>query len=95
MKLFEFEAKNILKEYGIAVPRGSVASNSAEAEAADCGSSSGSPNRALASASRSADSAACSCWVGERTRWYRSKMAGSSSATRIRNRFVGNISQGC
>lgn len=33
MKLFEFEAKNILKDYGIPVPRGDVASNSDEAEA--------------------------------------------------------------
>ena len=33
MKLFEFEAKNILKKYGIPVPEGSVASNPAEAEA--------------------------------------------------------------
>jgi len=33
MKLFEFEAKNILKKYGIPVPKGDVASNSDEAEA--------------------------------------------------------------
>jgi len=33
MKLFEFEAKNILQEYGIPVPRGRVASNANEAEA--------------------------------------------------------------
>ena len=33
MKLFEFEAKNILREYGIAVPKGNVAHNSGEAEA--------------------------------------------------------------
>ncbi len=33
MKLFEFEAKNILKKYGIPVPGGNVASNPAEAEA--------------------------------------------------------------
>ncbi len=33
MKLFEFEAKNILREYGIAVPKGSVAHNPGEAEA--------------------------------------------------------------
>jgi len=33
MKLFEFEAKNILRKYGITVPRGDVASNSGEAEA--------------------------------------------------------------
>ena len=32
MKLFEFEAKNILKEYGIPVPKGRVASNADEAE---------------------------------------------------------------
>jgi len=32
MKLFEYEAKNILREYGIAVPKGNVASNSDEAE---------------------------------------------------------------
>ncbi len=32
MKLFEFEAKDILNKYGIAVPRGSVARNSPEAE---------------------------------------------------------------
>ena len=32
MKLFEFEAKNILKRYGIPVPKGKVASNSDEAE---------------------------------------------------------------
>jgi len=32
MKLFEFEAKNILAEYGIPVPRGRVASNADEAE---------------------------------------------------------------
>ena len=33
MRLFEFEAKNILKKYAIPVPRGDVASNPAEAEA--------------------------------------------------------------
>jgi len=33
MKLFEFEAKNILKKYGIPVPKGDVASNADEAEA--------------------------------------------------------------
>lgn len=33
MKLFEFEAKKILKEYGIPVPNGAIASNSDEAEA--------------------------------------------------------------
>ena len=33
MKLFEFEAKNILRKYGIPVPNGDVASNSDEAEA--------------------------------------------------------------
>jgi len=33
MKLFEFEAKNILKEYGIPVPKGKVAMNANEAEA--------------------------------------------------------------
>lgn len=32
MKLFEFEAKNILRKYGIATPRSDVASNSDEAE---------------------------------------------------------------
>lgn len=32
MKLFEYEAKNILREYGIAVPKGCIASNSDEAE---------------------------------------------------------------
>jgi len=32
MKLFEFEAKNIMREYGIAVPRGKVATSAAEAE---------------------------------------------------------------
>ncbi|MFC1990378.1 ADP-forming succinate--CoA ligase subunit beta [Chloroflexota bacterium] len=32
MKLFEFEAKNILKKYGIPVPKGDVASNADEAE---------------------------------------------------------------
>ena len=32
MKLFEFEAKKILKEYGIPVPKGDIASNSDEAE---------------------------------------------------------------
>jgi succinyl-CoA synthetase beta subunit len=32
MKLFEFEAKNILKKYGIATPRGNIASNPDEAE---------------------------------------------------------------
>lgn len=34
MKLFEYEAKNILQEYGIAVPKGNVANNPDEAEAA-------------------------------------------------------------
>ncbi|MFC2005353.1 ADP-forming succinate--CoA ligase subunit beta [Chloroflexota bacterium] len=33
MKLFEFEAKNMLKKYGISVPRGNVASSADEAEA--------------------------------------------------------------
>ncbi len=33
MKLFEFEAKNILRKYGIPVPKGDVANNSTEAEA--------------------------------------------------------------
>jgi len=33
MKLFEFEAKNILKEYGVPVPKGAVASTVTEAEA--------------------------------------------------------------
>ncbi|MFC2016322.1 ADP-forming succinate--CoA ligase subunit beta [Chloroflexota bacterium] len=33
MKLFEFEAKNILKKYGIPVPKGDVAGNPDEAEA--------------------------------------------------------------
>jgi len=33
MKLFEFEAKNILKNYGISVPQGDVVSNPSEAEA--------------------------------------------------------------
>ncbi len=33
MKLFEYEAKKILKKYGIPVPKGDVASNSDEAEA--------------------------------------------------------------
>ena len=33
MKLFEFEAKDILRKYGIATPRGSVATNPDEAEA--------------------------------------------------------------
>ena len=32
MKLFEFEAKNILRKYGIAIPRGRVATNQDEAE---------------------------------------------------------------
>jgi succinyl-CoA synthetase beta subunit len=32
LKLFEFEAKNILRKYGIAVPRGKVATNPGEAE---------------------------------------------------------------
>ena len=32
MKLFEFEAKNILQKYGIATPKGNIASNSDEAE---------------------------------------------------------------
>ena len=34
MKLFEFEAKDILRQYGIAIPKGAVASNPGEAEAA-------------------------------------------------------------
>ena len=33
MRLFEFEAKNVLKKYGISVPQGDVASNPNEAEA--------------------------------------------------------------
>lgn len=33
MKLFEFEAKNILKKYGVSVPKGNTASNAAQAEA--------------------------------------------------------------
>jgi succinyl-CoA synthetase beta subunit len=33
LKLFEYEAKNILKEYGIPVPKGDIASNSKDAEA--------------------------------------------------------------
>ena len=33
MKLLEFEAKNILKQYGIVIPRGNIASKSAEAQA--------------------------------------------------------------
>ena len=33
MKLFEFEAKNILKKYNILVPKGDVASSPEEAEA--------------------------------------------------------------
>lgn len=33
MKLFEYEAKNILKEYGIPVPKGDIAGKSDEAEA--------------------------------------------------------------
>jgi succinyl-CoA synthetase beta subunit len=33
MKLFEFEAKNILKQYGIAIPQGKIASKPAEAQA--------------------------------------------------------------
>ena len=33
MKLFEFEAKNILTGYGIPIPKGNIASNSDEAEA--------------------------------------------------------------
>ncbi len=33
MRLFEFEAKNILKGYGISVPQGAVASNADEAQA--------------------------------------------------------------
>ncbi len=33
MKLFEFEAKNILKKYGIPIPKGDVASNADEAAA--------------------------------------------------------------
>ena len=32
MKLFEFEAKNILRKYGIATPKGNIATNSDEAE---------------------------------------------------------------
>ena len=32
MKLFEFEAKRILKEYGIPVPDGDIATNAEEAE---------------------------------------------------------------
>jgi succinyl-CoA synthetase beta subunit len=32
MKLFEFEGKNILRKYGIATPKGNVASSSIEAE---------------------------------------------------------------
>ena len=32
MKLFEFEAKNVLQKYGIATPKGNTASNSDEAE---------------------------------------------------------------
>ena len=32
MKLFEFEAKNVLHKYGIATPKGNTASNSDEAE---------------------------------------------------------------
>ncbi len=32
MKLFEFESKNILKQYGILTPRGGIASNADEAE---------------------------------------------------------------
>ena len=34
MKLFEFEAKNILRQYGIAIPKGTIASNPGEAEVA-------------------------------------------------------------
>jgi len=34
MKLFEFEAKNILQQYGISVPRGKTATKSAEAQRA-------------------------------------------------------------
>ena len=34
MKLFEFEAKNILRQYGILIPRGSIAGSPAEAQAA-------------------------------------------------------------
>ena len=33
MKLFEFEAKNILVKYGIPIPEGNVANNADEAEA--------------------------------------------------------------
>ena len=33
MNLFEFEAKNILLKYGIAIPKGNIARNSDEAEA--------------------------------------------------------------
>ncbi len=32
MKLFEFEAKNALRKYGVATPKGNIASNSDEAE---------------------------------------------------------------
>jgi len=32
MKLFEFEAKNVLQKYGIATPKGNTACNSDEAE---------------------------------------------------------------
>ena len=34
MKLFEFEAKNILRQYGILIPRGNIAGSPAEAQAA-------------------------------------------------------------
>ena len=36
MKLFEYEAKNILKEYGIKVPKGSLATTAAEAREIAC-----------------------------------------------------------
>jgi len=32
MKLFEFDTKNVLQKYGIATPKGNIASNSDEAE---------------------------------------------------------------
>jgi len=32
MKLFEFEAKNVLRKCGLATPKGNIASNSDEAE---------------------------------------------------------------
>ncbi|HUU65458.1 MAG TPA: ATP-grasp domain-containing protein, partial [Dehalococcoidales bacterium] len=34
MKLFEFEAKNILRKYGIATPRGDIARDASQAELA-------------------------------------------------------------